>query len=87
MCGIIGITRNASDGNIGKQIYDALTRLEYRGYDSVGIAVIDDEKIVVHKDKGPIKEVGSKLQFKDLAAHVFSTGCLHIFVFLVCFGV
>lgn len=66
MCGIIGITQKSSDGNIGKQIYDALTRLEYRGYDSVGIAVIDDEKIVVHKDKGPIKEVGTKLQFKKL---------------------
>lgn len=67
MCGIIGITRAAdSDGStdtIGKQIYDALTRLEYRGYDSVGLAIVSRDGIVVQKDKGPIQSVGKNLNF------------------------
>ena len=66
MCGIIGITRKEDDGPIGKHIYDALARLEYRGYDSVGIAVIDQDHIQVKKDKGPITLVGKKLNFESL---------------------
>ncbi|MFV2014107.1 MAG: glutamine--fructose-6-phosphate aminotransferase, partial [Candidatus Heimdallarchaeota archaeon] len=69
MCGIIGITRstdsNESTDTIGKQIYDALTRLEYRGYDSVGLAIVSSDGIVVQKDKGPIQSVGKNLNFPN----------------------
>ncbi len=54
------------NGVIGQQIYEALTRLEYRGYDSVGIALISSEEIEIRKDKGAIKEVGNRLKFKKL---------------------
>src|SRR3989344_3778859 len=41
MCGIIGAI---SDRNIEKILIDGLKRLEYRGYDSAGLAVISDDK-------------------------------------------
>jgi len=39
MCGIIGIT---GQGNVTERLLDGLKRLEYRGYDSSGIAVLTD---------------------------------------------
>ena len=69
MCGIIGITRNQGNIPIGQLIFDALSRLEYRGYDSVGIAVSNGEKIIVRKDKGAIRDVGVKLQFPELSGN------------------
>ncbi|MHA2503544.1 MAG: glutamine--fructose-6-phosphate transaminase (isomerizing) [Candidatus Kariarchaeaceae archaeon] len=65
MCGIIGITKTTDEGKIGQQIYEALTRLEYRGYDSVGMAVVSQDGIELAKDKGAIKEVGEKLEFNS----------------------
>ena len=38
-------------------IRSSLKRLEYRGYDSVGIATISDGKILVRKDQGKIDDV------------------------------
>ncbi|MHA2251142.1 MAG: glutamine--fructose-6-phosphate transaminase (isomerizing) [Candidatus Kariarchaeaceae archaeon] len=66
MCGIIGITKSIQNGAIGHEVYDALTRLEYRGYDSVGIAVLGEDSIQVEKDKGAIKEVGKLLEFRKI---------------------
>jgi len=66
MCGIIGITKTKADKEpIGKQIYEALSRLEYRGYDSVGMAVVNQDGILLAKDSGAIKEVGQKLDFQS----------------------
>ncbi|MDH5404332.1 MAG: glutamine--fructose-6-phosphate transaminase (isomerizing) [Candidatus Heimdallarchaeota archaeon] len=65
MCGIIGITKNKPD-KIGHEIFDALTRLEYRGYDSVGMALISSDGISVLKDKGNINDVGHRLNFKEI---------------------
>lgn len=70
MCGIIGVTQQDHSGS-GKVVYEALTRLEYRGYDSVGIAIIEpDGKIKVEKDKGAIEEVGTRLAFPNLMGTV-----------------
>ncbi|MBF0548052.1 MAG: glutamine--fructose-6-phosphate transaminase (isomerizing) [Candidatus Riflebacteria bacterium] len=57
MCGIIGYIGNKPANEI---IFEGLTRLEYRGYDSAGIAVLDDGKIHVKKD------IGKLHQLKDL---------------------
>ena len=40
MCGIVGAVSN---GNIASYLLDGLRRLEYRGYDSAGIAVVENE--------------------------------------------
>ena len=51
MCGIVGYVghRPASD-----LLLDGLSRLEYRGYDSAGIAVVEDREIAVRKRRGRV---------------------------------
>ena len=46
MCGIVGYV---GDGQAAPFLLEGLTRLEYRGYDSAGIAVYDGEKIRIEK--------------------------------------
>lgn len=54
MCGIVGYTGKEKAENI---ILDGLKKLEYRGYDSSGIALIQDDKLVVKKKKGKIEDL------------------------------
>ncbi len=51
MCGIIGYI---GSGNAIPIVIDGLKRLEYRGYDSAGIAFLEDDKISVKRCKGKI---------------------------------
>ncbi|MEM4479478.1 MAG: class II glutamine amidotransferase, partial [Candidatus Methanomethylicaceae archaeon] len=61
MCGIFGcICENAL-----KILLDGLKRLEYRGYDSVGIALIDNENLIIRKDKGKIEDFIKNLDLKS----------------------
>lgn len=53
MCGIVGYTGNNMCTEI---LVEALSKLEYRGYDSAGIAVFEDDKIKTVKAKGKIAE-------------------------------
>ena len=53
MCGIVGYTGNNACTDI---LVEALSKLEYRGYDSAGIAVFEDDRIETIKAKGKIKE-------------------------------
>lgn len=65
MCGIIGVTSSGkvSGVNPSKMVRLGLERLEYRGYDSVGIASIHEGKILVKKAKGKVKEISKALNF------------------------
>lgn len=47
-------------------VRQALKRLEYRGYDSCGIATISDGRLHVKKDAGKIDEVHGRLNFDDM---------------------
>ena len=62
MCGIIGIT--SRPGKVPESpafiVRKGLERLEYRGYDSVGVASIVDYSIIVRKGKGKIKDVNRR---------------------------
>ena len=53
MCGIVGYV---GDSACEKILVDALKKLEYRGYDSAGIAVFEDDRIKTVKAKGKIAE-------------------------------
>lgn len=55
MCGIFGCI--IKDGNAAPIVHQALKRLEYRGYDSVGEATIHEGKLYIKKDCGKIDEV------------------------------
>ncbi|MGB9842338.1 MAG: glutamine--fructose-6-phosphate transaminase (isomerizing) [Candidatus Bathyarchaeales archaeon] len=68
MCGIFGcITK---EGNAAPLIHASLKRLEYRGYDSVGIATIYDGKIHVKKDQGKIDDVHKIWNLDDLPGNI-----------------
>ena len=57
MCGIIGYSGTCQASGI---LLDGLQRLEYRGYDSAGIAVINDEgELQIEKSKGELKVLRS----------------------------
>jgi glucosamine--fructose-6-phosphate aminotransferase (isomerizing) len=64
MCGIVGYI---GDKDALPILIEGLRRLEYRGYDSVGIAIIPKDKIVIKKCKGKIKNLEELLGSKDIS--------------------
>jgi glucosamine--fructose-6-phosphate aminotransferase (isomerizing) len=68
MCGIFGCI--LKEGNAAPLIRASLKRLEYRGYDSVGIATISDGKIYLKKDQGKIDDVHKILNLDDLPGNI-----------------
>ncbi len=54
MCGIVGYV---GKGNAAPFLVEGLKKLEYRGYDSAGIALINDGKFVCKKRKGTVAEI------------------------------
>lgn len=57
MCGIIGYTGSE---NVKEVLLDALELLEYRGYDSAGIAVMEAHEIQVYKRAGRVRDLSEK---------------------------
>ena len=68
MCGIFGCV--LKEENAAPLIHSSLKRLEYRGYDSVGIATIFNGKIYLKKDQGKIDEVHKILNLDDLPGSI-----------------
>ncbi|MCS7142630.1 MAG: glutamine--fructose-6-phosphate transaminase (isomerizing) [Aigarchaeota archaeon] len=68
MCGIFGCI--VGDGRAAPILVRGLKMLEYRGYDSAGIATIDGGKILVKKDVGKIDEIEERLLMSELPGKI-----------------
>ncbi|MEM2154342.1 MAG: glutamine--fructose-6-phosphate transaminase (isomerizing) [Nitrososphaeria archaeon] len=68
MCGIVALI--LKEGQASPILHEALKRLEYRGYDSAGIATLYDGKIFVKKDAGKIDEIHARLNFDSIPGKV-----------------
>ena len=67
MCGIIGYCGQKPAVPI---IIEALKRLEYRGYDSAGVASLSDGRLLIKKDAGKVDEVIQKHNLASLPGNV-----------------
>lgn len=67
MCGIVGYTGHKEAFPV---ILKGLKRLEYRGYDSSGVALLHDGQLRVYKKKGKVSEMEESVIGKDLHAHI-----------------
>ncbi len=63
MCGIVGYV--GKNGNCVRVLIDGLKKLEYRGYDSAGIAFISDGKLNIQKEKGELVNLSSKVNLNE----------------------
>jgi glucosamine--fructose-6-phosphate aminotransferase (isomerizing) len=68
MCGIFGCIMK--DADAAPTIHASLKRLEYRGYDSAGVATVQDGKLYVKKDQGKIDEVHAVHNLDDLPGNI-----------------
>ena len=75
MCGIVGYV---GDRQAADFLLEGLAKLEYRGYDSAGIAVYHDGKIKVQKKSGPTGQLeesgGTGPQYRDYWHWSYSLG-------------
>jgi glucosamine--fructose-6-phosphate aminotransferase (isomerizing) len=67
MCGICGYVGNKEAAPI---LFQALKRLEYRGYDSAGMAIISNDKVNVKRDVGKVDEINSSLNFEGMGGNL-----------------
>src|SRR5271165_811755 len=66
MCGIVGILGR---GPVAEQLVDSLKRLEYRGYDSAGVATIEGDHLERRRAEGKLKNLETRLRAEPLAGH------------------
>ena len=67
MCGIIGISSHKSVSN---SIINSLKKLEYRGYDSAGIATLSDGLINEVKSEGRVENLENNFDLKNLSGNI-----------------
>ena len=66
MCGIVGILGRAP---VAEQLVDSLKRLEYRGYDSAGVATLEGDHLERRRAEGKLKNLEARLKAEPLAGH------------------
>ncbi len=68
MCGIVGFV-SSEEENAGRLLFDALRKVEYRGYDSAGIAVLNDGSIRIEKQVGALDSFGKSVDLDELVGY------------------
>ena len=63
MCGIVGVL---GKGPVAEQLVDALKRLEYRGYDSAGVATVENGHLARRRAEGKLRNLEQKLKVEPL---------------------
>jgi glutamine---fructose-6-phosphate transaminase (isomerizing) len=63
MCGIVGILGRQP---VAEQLVDSLKRLEYRGYDSAGVATLEGDQLERRRAEGKLKNLEARLRDKPL---------------------
>jgi glucosamine--fructose-6-phosphate aminotransferase (isomerizing) len=66
MCGIVGILGRAP---VAEQLVDSLKRLEYRGYDSAGVATLEGDHLERRRAEGKLKNLEQRLRAEPLSGH------------------
>ena len=66
MCGIVGILGNSK---VAPRLLDALRRLEYRGYDSAGIATLNNGRLDRRRAEGKLSRLAERLAMEPLAGN------------------
>ncbi|CCD94911.1 L-glutamine:D-fructose-6-phosphate aminotransferase [Bradyrhizobium sp. ORS 375] len=66
MCGIIGILGR---GPVAEHLVDSLKRLEYRGYDSAGVATLEGDHLDRRRAEGKLKNLEKRLEREPLKGH------------------
>ena len=67
MCGIVGYIGNENAVDV---IYNGLEKLEYRGYDSAGIAVIDNDKIERRRSVGKLINLKQNIKTNKIVGNI-----------------
>jgi glutamine---fructose-6-phosphate transaminase (isomerizing) len=67
MCGIVGIL---GTGPVAGQLVDALKRLEYRGYDSAGIATLEAGRLTRRRAEGKLRNLETRLSAAPLSGAI-----------------
>ena len=67
MCGIVGILGN---GPVAGLIVDSLKRLEYRGYDSAGVATLEHGRVERRRAEGKLRNLQARLEAEPLSGAV-----------------
>ena len=67
MCGIVGYV---GEQNAVPVLISGLQSLEYRGYDSAGVAVLNVDKIGIRKTKGKVDNLRNLLLNEPVSGHV-----------------
>ena len=66
MCGIVGILGRSP---VAELLVNSLKRLEYRGYDSAGVATLEGDHLARRRAEGKLKNLEKRLQAEPLAGH------------------
>src|SRR6185503_17862581 len=67
MCGIVGILGREP---VASGLVDALKRLEYRGYDSAGVATLESGRLTSRRAEGKLKNLEQRLREKPLDGRI-----------------